>query len=98
MSKYSNEFKLQVIKYYLEEHHSYSECCKKYNIPFVINDNVEIARKINADGVHVGQTDMAAANVRAIIGNDKILGVSAQTVEQALLAEKQGADDTFACR
>lgn len=66
--------------------------CRKYNIPFVINDNVEIARKINADGVHVGQSDMAAANVRAIIGNDKILGVSAQTVEQAVLAEKQGAD------
>ena len=66
--------------------------CKKYNIPFVINDNVEIARKINADGVHVGQSDMKAENVRAIIGNNKILGVSAQTVEQALYAQKEGAD------
>ncbi|MBE7014635.1 MAG: thiamine phosphate synthase [Ruminococcaceae bacterium] len=66
--------------------------CKKYNIPFVINDNVEIARKINADGVHVGQSDMKAENVRAILGNDKILGVSAQTVEQALYAQKEGAD------
>ena len=66
--------------------------CKKYNIPFVINDNVEIARKINADGVHVGQSDMKVENVRAILGNDKILGVSAQTVEQALYAQKEGAD------
>ena len=66
--------------------------CKKYNVPFVINDNVEIARKINADGVHVGQSDMKAENVRAILGNDKILGVSAQTVEQALYAQKEGAD------
>lgn len=66
--------------------------CIKYNIPFVINDNVEIARKINADGVHVGQSDMKVENVRAILGNDKILGVSAQTVEQALYAQKEGAD------
>ena len=66
--------------------------CKMYNIPFVINDNVEIAKKINADGVHVGQSDMKAGNVREILGKDKILGVSAQTVEQALLAEKEGAD------
>ena len=66
--------------------------CRTYNIPFVINDNVEIARTINADGVHVGQSDMKVENVRAIIGEDKILGVSAQTVEQALLAENEGAD------
>ncbi len=66
--------------------------CRKHNIPFVINDNVEIAKKINADGVHVGQSDMEAGDVRAVLGDDKILGVSAQTVEQALLAEKQGAD------
>jgi thiamine-phosphate pyrophosphorylase len=66
--------------------------CRKYDIPFVINDNVKIAKKINADGVHVGQSDMGAGNVRVILGDDKILGVSAQTVEQAVLAEKQGAD------
>ena len=66
--------------------------CKKYNIPFIINDNVEIARLIKSDGVHVGQDDMKANNVRAIIGEDKILGVSVQTVEQALLAKKAGAD------
>ena len=66
--------------------------CKKYHVPFVINDNVDIAVKINADGVHVGQSDMEALDVRAKLGNDKIIGVSAQTVEQALLAEKHGAD------
>lgn len=68
------------------------ELCRLYQVPFVINDNVEIARKMDADGVHVGQSDMEAGNVRALLGENKILGVSAQTVEQALLAEKQGAD------
>ena len=66
--------------------------CRRYHVPFVINDNVEIARKMNADGVHVGQSDMEAGNVRAILGENKILGVSAQTVEQAILAEQRGAD------
>ena len=56
------------------------------------NDNVEIARAINADGVHVGQNDMEAINARSILGNDKIIGVSVQTAEQAIIAEKQGAD------
>jgi len=64
----------------------------KYKIPYVINDNVEVAMASGADGVHVGQEDMDAQDVRRIIGPDKILGVSAQTVEQALLAEKKGAD------
>ena len=77
---------------FLSEALEIQKLCKKYNIPFVINDNVEIAKKINADGVHVGQGDMEAGNVRGILGEDKILGVSAQTVEQALLAEKEGAD------
>ncbi len=77
---------------FLDEALEIQKLCRKYNIPFVINDNVEIAKKINADGVHVGQSDMEAVNVRAIIGDDKILGVSVQTVEQAVLAEKQGAD------
>ena len=65
---------------------------KEYGVPFVVNDNVDIAVRMNADGVHVGQSDMEAGNVRALIGPDKILGVSAQTVEQAVLAEKRGAD------
>jgi len=77
---------------FLKEAFEIKALCRKYNVPFVINDNVEIAKKIDADGVHVGQSDMKAENVRAILGNDKILGVSAQTVEQAVLAEKMGAD------
>lgn len=66
--------------------------CKKYKVPFVVNDNVELAKRIDADGVHVGQSDMNAVDVRSLLGPDKILGVSAQTVEEAILAEKQGAD------
>ena len=68
------------------------ELCRKRGVPFVINDNVELAAKLDADGVHVGQSDMEALDVRRIIGEDKILGVSAQTVEQAVTAEKHGAD------
>ena len=77
---------------FLKEAFEIKKLCRQYNVPFIINDNVEIARKINADGVHVGQSDMKAGNVSTILGEDKILGVSAQTVEQALLAEKEGAD------
>ncbi|HWQ72255.1 MAG TPA: thiamine phosphate synthase [Desulfitobacteriaceae bacterium] len=61
-------------------------------IPFIINDNIEVALALDADGVHVGQSDMNARNVRALIGEDKILGVSVRTVEQALLAIEHGAD------
>ena len=68
------------------------ELCKKHQVPFLINDNVELAVEIEADGVHVGQHDMEAGQVRRKIGPDKILGVSAQTVEQALKAQAAGAD------
>ena len=64
----------------------------KYQVPFVINDNVEITIKSDADGVHIGQDDMNATKVRTILGEDKILGVSANTVEDAKLAEENGAD------
>mgnify|MGYP000289669085 CR=1 FL=1 len=77
---------------FLEEAKKIKELCRKYQIPFVINDNVEIAREMDADGVHVGQSDMEAGNVREVLGPDKIIGVSAQTVEQAVLAEQRGAD------
>jgi len=77
---------------FLEEAKEIKELCKKYHVPFVVNDNVEIAIAADADGVHVGQKDMEAGNVRELIGRDKILGVSAQTVEQAVLVEKRGAD------
>ena len=66
--------------------------CKKYAVPFIINDDVEIALACDADGVHVGQSDMEAFKVRERLGPDKIIGVSAQTVGQAILAEKSGAD------
>lgn len=77
---------------FLHEAIEIKELCKKYNVPFVINDNVDIALKMDADGVHVGQSDMEAGDVRAKLGDDKIIGVSAQTVDQAILAEKHGAD------
>jgi thiamine-phosphate pyrophosphorylase len=78
--------------HFMEEALELKKLCAAYHVPFVINDNVEIAAKMDADGVHVGQSDMEAQDVRAILGPDKILGVSAQTVEQAVLAEKHGAD------
>ncbi|MBR5040594.1 MAG: thiamine phosphate synthase [Clostridiales bacterium] len=68
------------------------DLCRAHGIPFVVNDNVEIAKRMGADGVHVGQSDMEAGDVRALLGPDAILGVSAQTVEQAKLAEARGAD------
>lgn len=79
-------------KNFTEEALQLQSLCREYNVPFVVNDNVDIALKINADGVHVGQSDMEALDVRKKLGADKIIGVSAQTVEQAILAEKHGAD------
>ena len=77
---------------FLQEAEEMKKLCAAYRVPFVINDNVEIARTVGADGVHVGQDDMPAWKVREILGEDKIIGVSAQTVEQAIKAEKDGAD------
>ncbi len=68
------------------------ELCHRYGVPFIVNDNVELALWCGADGVHVGQKDMEAAQVRRRIGPDRILGVTAKTVEQALRAEAAGAD------
>lgn len=79
-------------EHFLEEAKEIKELCKKYRVPFVINDNVDIALAMDADGVHVGQSDMEAGMVREKLGPDKIIGVSAQTVEQAILAEQKGAD------
>ena len=77
---------------FLQEAKELQALCRAYHVPFIVNDNVDIALAMNADGVHVGQSDMEALDVRAKLGPDKIIGVSAQTVEQALLAEKHGAD------
>jgi len=89
---------LQLREKDLDDAHFYEEAvalqalAREYNVPFVVNDNVDIALRMDADGVHVGQSDMEAGDVRALLGPDKILGVSAQTVEQAVLAEQRGAD------
>lgn len=77
---------------FLNEALELKELCKYYHVPFIINDNVEIAIKSGAAGVHVGQSDMELTEVRKKFGNDKIIGVSVQNVEQALLAEINGAD------
>ena len=66
--------------------------CEKYRVPFVVNDSVESALATGADGVHVGQSDIRGRDIRAIIGPDKILGISAGTVEEAVAAEQAGAD------
>ena len=66
--------------------------CKKYKVPFFINDNVDIAIKCKADGIHVGQEDMMASQVRQKVGKDMMIGVSVHSVEEALEAVKNGAD------
>lgn len=77
---------------FLAEARELKDLCAEYKVPFVINDNVDIAIAMDADGVHVGQSDMEAGQVRERLGEDKIIGVSAETVEQAILAQKAGAD------
>src|SRR5699024_9839065 len=64
----------------------------KYKVPFVINDNIHIAMEVDADGVHIGQSDLVATRTRKALGKNKILGVSVSNVEQAIEAEKAGAD------
>lgn len=68
------------------------EITTKYNVPLIINDRVDVALAIDADGVHVGQSDMPCDVTRRLIGEDKILGVSAATIEEAQKAQKDGAD------
>jgi len=77
---------------FLKEAVEISALCKKYGVPFFINDNVEIAIKCHADGIHVGQEDMEAAQVRQRVGEDMMIGVSVHSVEEAVEAVKNGAD------
>ena len=77
---------------YLEEARRLRRLTERYNVPFLIDDHVKLALLCGADGVHVGQSDMEAGRAREILGPDKILGVTAKTVEQALKAQDQGAD------
>ena len=77
---------------FLEEAVALKKLCGQYGVPLIINDNIDVAVKCGADGIHVGQSDMEAANVRKAVGDEMIIGVSAQTVEQALAAQSAGAD------
>ena len=77
---------------FLKEAMEISALCKQYGVPFFVNDNVDIAIKCKADGIHVGQEDMEAAQVRRRVGDDMIIGVSVHSVEEALEAVRNGAD------
>lgn len=79
-------------KSFEQEAEELKKLCAALHIPFVVNDSVEIALDIDADGVHVGQSDIKGRDIRALIGPDKILGISAGTVEEAQAAETAGAD------
>ena len=68
------------------------QLCRQRNVPFVVNDSVEIALACDADGVHVGQSDIHGRDIRAMIGPDRILGISAGTVQEAVAAQQAGAD------
>lgn len=77
---------------FLEEAIQMKQLCARYGVPFIVNDNVEIAIQCGADGVHVGQSDMGAGHVRQMVGDKMMIGVSARTVEEALAAQAAGAD------
>lgn len=77
---------------FIKEAKVIKELTKKYNVPFIINDNVDVAKIVDADGVHIGQDDMSILNARQILGDDKIIGVSAHNALEAVEAEKNGAD------
>ena len=76
----------------LREARELAHLCKQYGVPFILNDNVDLALACGADGVHVGQDDLAAAEARRKLGPDKIIGVSAHNVAEALAAVRDGAD------
>ena len=75
-----------------DEAREIQKLCRKYQVPMIINDNVALAKRVDADGVHIGQSDMEMKNARELLGEDKIIGVTAKTIEQAKAAEAAGAD------
>lgn len=77
---------------FLSEALEISALCRMYGVPFIVNDNLTIAMQCNADGIHVGQNDMDVMQVRKIVGEQKIIGVSVHSLEEALAAVANGAD------
>lgn len=77
---------------FVEEAIRVKEVCHKYNVPLIINDNIDVAIKSGADGIHVGQEDMSVSDIRKLVGDNMIIGATAKTVEQAKIAEEKGAD------
>lgn len=77
---------------FLDEIRTLQELCTKKGVPCIVNDRVELAIRAGADGVHVGQSDIMGRDIRAMIGPDRILGITAKTVAQARAAEASGAD------
>ncbi len=77
---------------FLSEAMAVKKVTRRYGVPLIINDNIEVTLACDADGVHIGQKDMALPQARKLLGAQKIIGVSASTIEEALLAEEQGAD------
>lgn len=77
---------------FIEEAKKISVLCRQYNTPFIVNDSVNVAIASNADGIHIGQEDMGLKDVRKIVGENMIIGISAHTVEEAKFAQENGAD------
>ena len=77
---------------FLREAVDMAKLCHRHGVPLLINDNVEIARRSGADGVHIGQNDIEAASARSILGSEMIVGVTAKTVDQAIRAQEAGAN------
>lgn len=77
---------------FIKEATEVKKICTRYGVPLIINDNVEVALKSGADGVHVGIEDMPVGEIRKMVGKDFIIGATAKTVEQAVKAQNDGAD------
>ena len=77
---------------FLQEARQIQQLCRRFGVPLIINDSIEVAIAVDADGVHLGQDDANAAQARQLLGKDKIIGVSAHNVQEALQAVQDGAD------
>ncbi len=77
---------------FLQEARQIQQLCRRFGVPLIINDSIEVALAVDADGVHLGQDDANAAQARQLLGKDKIIGVSAHNVQEALQAVQDGAD------